>query len=250
MGYFAVAYGIAIGAAFLPLEPVWLKWIVAVVLLGIYAWYVKGHFEADASVDLEDLAPLRFHRLDRTAHRDDPAEPRLRIVNVQVIAALGLIILGAVFFVDAVEHLASQFGVDELLLALVIAPDRDGAAREVQLRPVGPPGQGHPCDGQHHRSDGLPVDDPDGRRPGLRLEQLGHRARLVHRVRLGRHRLPVVRVHLPADGPIRAPRGRGLLVGGVFYLAYLVLVGLVVTGTIGGVGPSPLIYSASSWKEP
>ena len=65
MGYFAVAYGIAIGAAFLPLEPVWLKWIVAVVLLGIYAWYVKGHFEADASVDLEDLAPLRFHRLDR-----------------------------------------------------------------------------------------------------------------------------------------------------------------------------------------
>ena len=45
--YFVVAYAIAIGAAFLPLEPVWLKWIVAVVLLGIYAWYVKGHFEAD-----------------------------------------------------------------------------------------------------------------------------------------------------------------------------------------------------------
>ncbi len=63
MRYFAIAYAIAIGAAFLPLEPVWLKWIVAVVLIGIYAWYVKGHFEADASVDVEDLAPLRFHRL-------------------------------------------------------------------------------------------------------------------------------------------------------------------------------------------
>ena len=48
MRYFAIAYAIAIGAAFLPLEPVWLKWIVAVVLIGIYAWYVKGHFEADA----------------------------------------------------------------------------------------------------------------------------------------------------------------------------------------------------------
>ena len=60
---------IAIGAAFLPLEPVWLKWIVAVVLIGIYAWYVKGHFEADPDVDAEDLAPLRFHRLDRRAHR-------------------------------------------------------------------------------------------------------------------------------------------------------------------------------------
>ena len=32
MRYFAIAYAIAIGAAFLPLEPVWLKWIVAVVL--------------------------------------------------------------------------------------------------------------------------------------------------------------------------------------------------------------------------
>src|SRR4051812_7190195 len=63
MGYFAIAYALAVGAGFLPLEPVWLKWIVAVVLLGIYAWYVKGHFEADVEVDAEDLAPLRFRRL-------------------------------------------------------------------------------------------------------------------------------------------------------------------------------------------
>ncbi len=68
MRYFAIAYAIAIGAAFLPLEPVWLKWIVAVVLIGIYAWYVKGHFEADPDVDAADLPPLRFHRLDRGAH--------------------------------------------------------------------------------------------------------------------------------------------------------------------------------------
>ena len=34
---------IAIGAAFLPVDPVWLKWIVAAVLVGIYAWYVRGH---------------------------------------------------------------------------------------------------------------------------------------------------------------------------------------------------------------
>ncbi len=122
MRYFAIAYAIAIGAAFLPLEPVWLKWIVAVVLVGIYAWYVKGHFEADASVNLEDLAPLRFHRLDRAAHKDDSSVPRLRVVNLQVLAALGLIVLGAVFFVDAVEHLATQLGIDSVLLALVIAP--------------------------------------------------------------------------------------------------------------------------------
>ena len=120
--FFVIAYALAIGAAFLPLEPVWLKWIVAVVLIGIYAWYVKGHFEADPDVDASDLAPLRFHRLDRGAHRADPAVPRLRVVNVQVIAALALIVLGAIFFVDAVSHLATTLGVDSALLALVIAP--------------------------------------------------------------------------------------------------------------------------------
>jgi cation:H+ antiporter len=119
--YFVVAYAIAIGAAFLPLEPVWLKWIVAVVLIAIYAWYVKAHFEADPDVDAEDLAPLRFRRLDPAGLAEDP-EPRLRVVNIQVIAALALIVLGAYFFVDAVEHLATSFGLDEALLALVIAP--------------------------------------------------------------------------------------------------------------------------------
>jgi cation:H+ antiporter len=120
--YFAIAYGIAIGAAFLPVEPVWLKWIVAVVLLGIYGWYVKAHFEADPDVDAEDLAPLRFRRLDVAAHREDPAAPRLRIVNVQVLTALALIVVGAIFFVDAVEDMAHQLNVDGALLALVIAP--------------------------------------------------------------------------------------------------------------------------------
>jgi cation:H+ antiporter len=122
MTYFAVAYAIAIGAAFLPLEPRWLKWIVALILLGIYGWYVKGHFEADATVDAGDLAPLRFRRLDPGGRRVDPHVPRLRVVNLQVLAALALIVLGAVYFVDAVDHIAKQLGVNEALLALVIAP--------------------------------------------------------------------------------------------------------------------------------
>ena len=122
MRYFAIAYAIAIGAAFLPLEPVWLKWIVAAVLLGIYAWYVKVHFAADPEIDLEDLAPLRFHRIDVQARRANPDVPRLRVVNVQVLFALGCIVLGALFFVDSVEQVAAALGVDQLLLALVVAP--------------------------------------------------------------------------------------------------------------------------------
>ena len=118
---FGIAYGIAIGAAFLPAEPTWLKLIAAGALLVIYILYVKRHFEADPTVDVEDLAPLRFRRLDPTS-RHLPDAPRLRVVNLQVLAALGLIIIGAVAFVGAVEHVAQSIGVDELLLALVIAP--------------------------------------------------------------------------------------------------------------------------------
>ena len=112
------------GGAFLPLDPVWPKWVVAVVLLAIYAWYVKHHFEEDPEIDLEDLAPLRFQRLDRSAPYGGPhpLTPRLRVVNVQVLFALGCIVVGAFFFVDAIEEVAASIGVDELLLALVVAP--------------------------------------------------------------------------------------------------------------------------------
>src|SRR6185369_15585333 len=125
MRTFAIAYGLAIAAAvFLPAEPTWPKLVVAGLLLAVYAWYVKGHFEADPTIDIEDLAPLRFHRFDagRTAGVDAAHGPRLRIVNIQVIVALGLIVIGAVAFVDAVGHVASALGVSQVLLALVVAP--------------------------------------------------------------------------------------------------------------------------------
>ncbi|MEO5703930.1 MAG: sodium:calcium antiporter [Candidatus Limnocylindrales bacterium] len=125
MRTFVIAYGLAIAAAvFLPAEPTWPKIVVAALLLGVYAWYVKGHFEADPSIDIEDLAPLRFHRFDsgRTAGVEAAHGPRLRVVNLQVLFALGLIVVGAVAFVDAVGHVANTLGVSQVLLALVVAP--------------------------------------------------------------------------------------------------------------------------------
>ena len=125
MRTFVIAYGIAIAAAaFLPSEPTWPKLVVAGVLLVVYGWYVKGHFEADPSIDIEDLAPLRFHRFDagRTAGVEASHGPRLRIINIQVLVALGLIVIGAVAFVDAVGNVAASLGVNQVLLALVVAP--------------------------------------------------------------------------------------------------------------------------------
>src|SRR5215217_5547756 len=46
--YFVVAYGIAIATALLPPELGWLRIVVAVLLVGIYAYYVKQHFDAEA----------------------------------------------------------------------------------------------------------------------------------------------------------------------------------------------------------
>jgi cation:H+ antiporter len=121
--YFVVAYGIAIATAFLPPDLGWVRLVVAVGLLAIYAYYVKQHFDAEAEEgDAEALAPLRLRRLDPPGRRRDPDVPRLRIVNVQVVLALLCIVGGAYLFVGAVEHLSKALGVSQLLLALVIAP--------------------------------------------------------------------------------------------------------------------------------
>ncbi len=121
--FFVAMYGLAIAAAIvLPVEPTWPKAVVALALFAIYGRYVQIHFEADPAIDLEDLAPLRLHRLDRRHHRIQPTEPRLRIVTVQVVVAVAAIVVGAVVFVDAIDAIGRSIGVSEVLLALVIAP--------------------------------------------------------------------------------------------------------------------------------
>jgi cation:H+ antiporter len=120
MAYFAVAYAIAIGAAFLPVEFEWPRRLVAILLLSIYGHFVWVHLRAEAA-EHEGLERLRFHRLDRGAPQH-PEPPRLFIVSVQVVFALACIIGGAWAFVDAIKDLASGPGINGTLLALIIAP--------------------------------------------------------------------------------------------------------------------------------
>ncbi len=121
MRWFVVSYGLAVSVAFLPAELTWPRLAVAAVLLGIYGYYVLEHLRAEMAHGDADLAPLRMHRLDRRSPAH-PVPPRLRIVTFQVIVALGLIVLGAYVFVGAVSDLALSLGLDEALLVLVIAP--------------------------------------------------------------------------------------------------------------------------------
>lgn len=120
--YFFVAYALAVLAAFLPAGADLARIAVAAVLLTIYGIYVRGHLQADSDVDSGDLVPLHMRRVDVSAHRREPSTPRLRIVNLQVLAGIGLILGGAVMFVDSVEHLSKSLGVPAIVLALVIAP--------------------------------------------------------------------------------------------------------------------------------
>ena len=120
LAYFAVAYTIAIGAAFLPVDLEWPRRLIAVLLLVIYGRHVWGHWRAEAA-EHAGLEPLRFHKLDRRAPQH-PEPPRLFIVTVQVVFALACIIGGAWGFVQAVKDLASSLGLNGTLLALVVAP--------------------------------------------------------------------------------------------------------------------------------
>src|ERR671917_2595413 len=49
-------------------------------------------------------------------------QPPLFAVGAQVLASLGVIVAGAHFFVDAVEHAAEGLGLPAGLIALVLAP--------------------------------------------------------------------------------------------------------------------------------
>lgn len=120
--WFFIGYAIAIGAAFLPADLVWPRWGVAVVLLTLYALYVREHFGAEGGEGGgEDLRPLRLRRLDAPS-RPVEAKPRLRVISVQVVLALALIVVGALVFVGAVERIATGLGVSATILALIVAP--------------------------------------------------------------------------------------------------------------------------------
>jgi cation:H+ antiporter len=230
MRTFVIAYGIAIAAAvFLPSDPVWPKIVVAILLVLVYAWYVKAHFEADPSVDIEDLAPLRFHRFDRGRTTTPDGGPRLRAVNVQVLFALGLIVVGAVAFVDAVGSVAASLGVSQVLLALVIAPIATELPEKfnsiIWVRQGKDTLAMGNITGAMVFQSAIPVSVALVFAPESWVAGPGS---YVAFASAGIAFLASAAIFLPMARSGRL-RGRGLLVGGAFYVAYLVIVGVAVS---------------------
>ncbi|MBZ4655346.1 MAG: Sodium/calcium exchanger rane region [Peptococcaceae bacterium] len=113
LAFFLVVYSVAIAAAFLN-GHFW-KQIVAVFLVAAYAIYVYKTLVQECDTDEgEELSPLIFAKKN--------PDPSTGIVVLQVLAALGLIVVGAKFFVGSVEFLAEAFHIPAFILALIIAP--------------------------------------------------------------------------------------------------------------------------------
>jgi cation:H+ antiporter len=109
--YFLIAYGLAVGCAFVASKLV--HYIVAIGLIILYVTYMKIKFAGEVNSNVA-LAPLFLARRK--------AQPSYGIIGFQ--AALGLVglVLGAHLFVTAAKAISIELHVSPLLLALLIAP--------------------------------------------------------------------------------------------------------------------------------
>ena len=111
--FFTIGYFIALACIHNPNRLIHL--IAAVILIGLYVYYIKKKLSApDDGDDRSQLEPLIFAKSKPT-----PSHP---IIGLQVLAGLAGLILGAHLFVTAAESMAGMFDVSPLLLALLIAP--------------------------------------------------------------------------------------------------------------------------------
>lgn len=113
MHYFLLVYVLAVGASFLPNH--FLKVIVAVALIGIYALYVYLTLKDNSHCETtdEELPKLYLAR-----YMNDS----LFLTIFQVVLSIGLIIILAHFFVENLKEISIYFNISPLILSLIIAP--------------------------------------------------------------------------------------------------------------------------------
>jgi cation:H+ antiporter len=118
MEYFLILYAVAIGASFLGGHPV-VKTFIAMALLLTYAGYVlqtlKGGGEPEAhEIEESEIDPCYFAP---KAH-----DPQMFIIGCQVLSSLLLIVWGSYIFVEKVQIISVQMGISPFILAMIIAP--------------------------------------------------------------------------------------------------------------------------------
>jgi cation:H+ antiporter len=118
--FFVIVYGVAISASLLHMvlsgPPLTLaKTALGIALVGAYVVYIRRTFSKDAGhveAELEELMASRFFRLP----------PMMLLIVMQLLLAIGAIVLGAHLFVEALTHVAEVAGISPLILSLIVTP--------------------------------------------------------------------------------------------------------------------------------
>jgi len=115
LGFFIIVFSAAVLAGTLPPQLRHWQLIIAGMLVLSYIWYVYEMLTQERDLNDEyDMPSCYFAR----KHEHPPV---YRVV-IQVLLALGLIILGANLFVDSVKDVASLYGIHAFVLAIIITP--------------------------------------------------------------------------------------------------------------------------------
>lgn len=138
---FLIAYSLAAVAAFVPPQMDWIRWVIGFSLIPLYAWYTYVTVFKDQSMCEEEVKALYLHRAvcrlrnGRDLYESVPngigeavrktvyqAEPPTYLIFAQVAMGLAAIIVGAYIFVGQIEAISESVGLDPLILALIVAP--------------------------------------------------------------------------------------------------------------------------------
>lgn len=117
MEYFLILYAVAIGASFLGGHPV-IKTFIALSLFLTYGGYVLKTLRCENgvchAVDEADIDPCYFAPKSH--------DPQMPIIAIQVLSSLLLIVWGSYIFVDKVQIISVQLGISPFILSMIIAP--------------------------------------------------------------------------------------------------------------------------------
>ena len=122
--FFLGCYAVSIAIAFIHV-PVFVRAIVAVCLLFAYGFHVYQHATAKdeptttQSFEAED-ANDELHKL--FLQRKATNNPALGLIVAQIALGIGIIVGGAIFFVQIVQDVSKEIGISSLVLALIVAP--------------------------------------------------------------------------------------------------------------------------------
>jgi cation:H+ antiporter len=119
LNFFLLAFGIAAVAMYVPLQPVYWRGGLSVVLLGIYVAYVAGTLRASKKLVNEGHGVVP----------DDPMyitkiglPDNFFTINLQLVIGLVLLVVGAKGFIYAIANVAEVLHLSVLVLSLLLIP--------------------------------------------------------------------------------------------------------------------------------